>query len=227
MAEAQTSHKLTKEELSRARRHMQQVKLAATQHRAATERQAERTKLRMAALTKLNLKALVPDVRVASPAFVTHARGENADAQSTQVRLDADKHRAALLASTLALQELALDAFTTLYEADVRLQHILDVERDPRASLRSSAGVRPPSAENDRPHLFPPLRPLVAEDTEDTHPARARLAELSRALQSHVAELSRQAAEHHFRGRASEGALPKRRRTLPTDADEDAVESTV
>ena len=97
-----------------------------------------------------------------------------------------------------SLTQLAVDALTTMHHADVRLQKILDVEAPtdkPRARARADNG----GAEWGAAQLFPPLRPLVSDDTEETHPARGRLWTLSRALQGHVAQLSQWTAMRHVR----------------------------
>lgn len=187
----QAAHRTTREQLARTRREMQHVKAGAAQHRTVTERGAERLRDRMASATLSNLKALVPDIRIASPAFV--AKAGVAEAGAEQQLAAAEQRSAALMEGTHALKQLAVDALDALHQADVRLQKILDVEapREARPRVRADAP--------DVAHIFPPLRPLVTDDTEETHPARRRLWTLSRALQEHVAQLSQWAAARHVR----------------------------
>lgn len=216
LVDEQRQHRATQEQLQRTSRQLQQVKLAATQHRAATERRSERLKERLATLTQSHLKAWTPDIRIASPSFV--ARASDSDTGSTEAaqRAEAEKRQAALLETTLALKQLAVDAMVTLREADVRLRKILAVEQVPeRGSLRRTR-TRTTLGDLDMHEVFPPLRPLVTNDTEDTHPARRHLADLSAALQTHVADLSQWAAWQHTAGRAPGlGPEEKRRRIEP------------
>lgn len=214
LADEQRHHRATHEQLQRTTRQLHHVKLAATQHRAATERRSERLKERLATLTQSQLKALVPDIRIASPAFVARASESESLSMDEAQRKEAEKRNTALLETTLALKQLALDAMMTLNEADVRLRKILDVEQVPtRSSLRRSR-TRASLGELEVHEVFPPLRPLVTDDTEDTHPARKALAELTAALQTHVAELSQWAAWRH----ASSGSKPEGKRRRVGDA---------
>ena len=193
----QRQHRATHEQLQRTSRQLNQVKVAAVQHRAATERRSERLKERLATVTQSQLKALVPDIRIASPAFVARASESESMSMEESQRKEAEKRNAALLETTLALKQLALDAMITLNEAVVRLRKILDVEQVPAHRSLRRVRSRPSIGELEVHQVFPPLRPLVTDDTEDTHPARKTLAELSATLQTHVAELSQWAAWRH------------------------------
>ena len=55
----------------RAQKQSQQVKASAAQYRAATERQAERMRERLAGMSMTSIKSLLPDIRISSAAFVT------------------------------------------------------------------------------------------------------------------------------------------------------------
>ena len=198
LREEQSAHKATREQLQRTRRDMQHVKAAAVQHRTVTDRSADRLRDRLASASLSNLKALVPDIRIASPAFVARAGAPDASLSAEQQLAAAEQRNVALMDASHALKQLAVDALTTMHHADVRLQKILDVEAPtdkPRARARADNG----GAEWGAAQLFPPLRPLVSDDTEETHPARGRLWTLSRALQEHVAQLSQWAAMRHVR----------------------------
>lgn len=220
LAEEQAAHKRAKEQIQFSRKQLQQVKLAATQHRAATDRRAERLKERMASLTQSNLKALVPDIRIASPSFVAQERPAETQSVEEQQCEEADKRNAALVETTQALKQLALDALTTLHEADIRLKKILDVEAEASEPVTRSSFSRSQSrgvvGDLELHQVFPPLRPLVTEDTEDTHPARRFLTALSQALQVHVADLSQWAALRHVQHDQSWEVDAKRRRTDST-----------
>lgn len=189
---------------------MLQMKAATAQHRTATDRRSERLRERMTTLSLSNLKALVPDIRIASPAFVAKSTTPEAEIAEQQLSA-AEQKNLALMDATHALKKLAADALTSLHQADVRLQKIIEVEVPHEAR-----GAR--EGEPQLAQLFPPLRPLVMDDTEETHPARKRLHTLSRALQEHVAQLSQWAALSHVRSEytpGERGAAP----VSPTPAD--------
>lgn len=210
LSEEQVAHRATRDQLMRTRKQMAQIKAAANQYRTSAERQVERLKERATTLTKSGLRALVPDIRIASPSFLTQSSSESTDMQGKALE-ETEKRNAALLETSHALKHLALDALITLYQADIRLKKILDVEsRDTvlRSSLRGSYSQT--SLEDLELHqIFPPLRPLVTDDTEETHPARRHLARLAENLQSHVAGLSQWAAVQHI----EQDQQGKRRRT--------------
>lgn len=190
---------------------MLQMKAATAQHRTATDRRSERLRERMTTLSLSNLKALVPDIRIASPAFVAKSTTPGAVIAEQQLSA-AEQKNLALMDATHALKKLAADALTSLHQADVRLQKIIEVEV-PHHEARGAREGEPQLAQ-----LFPPLRPLVMDDTEETHPARKRLHTLSRALQEHVAQLSQWAALSHVRSEytpGERGAAP----VSPTPAD--------
>ena len=213
LTEEQVAHRITRDQLTRTRKQMNQIKTAANQYRTSAERQVDRLRERATALTKSGLKALVPDIRIASPSFLIQSSSESSDLQEKSLE-ETEKRNAALLETCHALKRLALDALIILYQADIRLKKILDVEsRD--TALRSSrrALLSQTSLEDlELHHIFPPLRPLVTDDTEETHPARQHLARLADNLQSHVAGLSQWAALQHV----EQDQHAKRRRTDPS-----------
>ena len=210
----QRQHRATHEQLQRTSRQLNQVKVAAVQHRAATERRSERLKERLATVTQSQLKALVPDIRIASPAFVARASESESMSMEESQRKEAEKRNAALLETTLALKQLALDAMITLNEAVVRLRKILDVEQVPAHRSLRRVRSRPSIGELEVHQVFPPLRTLVTDDTEDTHPARKTLAELSATLQTHVAELSQWAAWRHASSHSTGDEPEEKRRRI-------------
>lgn len=213
LSEEQVAHRVTRDQLTRTRKQMAQIKAAATQYRTSAERQVERLKERATSLTKSGLKALVPDIRIASPSFLTQSSSESNDMQGKALE-EMEKRNAALLETSHALKHLVIDALITLFQADIRLKKILDVElRDMvlPSSLRDSYSQT--SLEDLELHqIFPPLRPLVTDDTEETHPARRHLAHLAENLQSHVGSLSQWAAVQHV----EQEQHGKRRRTDPS-----------
>ncbi|WFD44340.1 hypothetical protein MPSI1_003007 [Malassezia psittaci] len=198
LRDEQASHKLTREQLTRARKENQQIKAAAVQHRAVTDRNAERLRDKIASISMSNLKSLVPDIRIASPAFMAKAGSSSSEMITEQQLITAEHKNAALIETTHALKKLAVDAMTTLYEADSRLHKIVQVEVDHEKSTAHARGHDTDSLLSTT-RLFPPLRPLVTQDTEETHPARQRLTALSRAIQDHVAQLSQWAAMNRVR----------------------------
>lgn len=219
LADEQLAHRGTKDQLLRTRKQFNQIQQASSKYRAATERQTERLKERMSTLSHASLKALVPDIRIASPAFVARANPDPAHPWEKQI-LEIEKYNTALLETSTALKQLALDAFTTLYEVDIRLKDIIDVE----CGVEDPSLVRAPTAQ--KPYLcttwddlelhqmFPPLRPLVTDDTEYTHPARRHLTNLAENLQSHVESLSHWAAMKHFRSERLDHEHQEKRRKI-------------
>ncbi|PKI84269.1 hypothetical protein MVES1_001958 [Malassezia vespertilionis] len=196
LANEQATHRATREQLNKARSQSKQVRLAAIQHRAATDRRSERVRERMAAMSMANTKSLVPDIRIASPAFATQAstaEDEMADAQLGE----AEKRNASLLEFAHALKQLVLDSLHSMQAADARLQKIIEVEMPDGQALRRSHDVRTKELRYVMPAIFPPLHPLVTDDTEETHPARKALWTLTRSLQEHVAQLSQWTAANH------------------------------
>lgn len=198
---------------------MRHIKLAAQQHRAATERRADRFRERVSTIASANLKHLVPDLRIASPAFIAKENTTEGSRIADQQLAEAERRTTALMETTHALKQLAFDALITLREADVRLQKLVDVDAQFHEGRRSLRRSRTSHQGPELADIFPPLRPLVTEDTEETHPAREQLAVLSRALQEHVAELSHNAAVQHAALSRSvdhdeEGGDTKRRRLV-------------
>lgn len=203
LSEEQASHKATRDQLMRTRKQMSQIKSAAAQYRTSTERQNERLRERVMSLSKSSLKALVPDIRIASPAFLAHSRSDDAPTMRDTQLEEVERRNSALLETSAALKQLALDAFVALYQTNIRLKKILDVEsRAKPDTFRGSSSLRcshtTTSLDNLELHeIFPPLRPLVTDDTEETHPARRHLTSLAESLQEHVAGLSHWAAVQH------------------------------
>ncbi|WFD00157.1 hypothetical protein MYAM1_002904 [Malassezia yamatoensis] len=198
LRDEQAAHKLTREQLIRARKENQQIKAAAVQHRAVTDRNAERLRDKVASLSMSNLKSLVPDIRIASPAFMAKAGSLPSESLTEQQLINSEQKNAALIETSHALKKLAVDAMNTLYEADIRLHKIVKVELEHEKSTSRSRQYDSDSAISTA-RLFPPLRPLVTQDTDETHPARQKLTALSRAIQDHVAQLSQWAAINRVR----------------------------
>ncbi|WFD31078.1 hypothetical protein MSPP1_002109 [Malassezia sp. CBS 17886] len=241
LAEEQAAHRSTRALLARTQKQLQQVKAMALQHKSSTERQTKRLRERVASIAMANAKALVPDIRIASAAFPPQGSAAKAPSVADQQLAVVERRCVALTETVHALKLLAVDAFDTLHEADVRLDKILHAEAQqagasaaPRRSLRRSRALDD-GDERDPASLFPPLRPLVTDDTEETHPARKRLLQLTRALQEHVARLAQVfAANHAVQTRCPAGILDavgsgegsgggERSASCATVKDEDAV----
>lgn len=180
-----------------------QVKTAAAQHRSATERQSDRLRERVAQISMSNMKALLPDIRISSAAFVTQdCVPEKRRALSDQQLVELEKRHVALMESSQAMKQLAVDALHAMALAEHRLHGAVDATSVPEP---------PPASQRD---LFPALRPLTTTDTAQTHPALRSLQSASDALEDRVEQAARYMKRHTSRKSSLASLLGEARQSL-------------
>lgn len=195
----------------RAQKQSQQVKASAAQYRAATERQAERMRERLAGMSMTSIKSLLPDIRISSAAFVTQeCNMEQRKGLAEQQLVELEKRHVALMGSSQATKQLALDAMHAMHLAEHRLHTGV-----------GAAEPAPEPAPLDQRALFPPLRPLATTDTAETHPALRALQTATEALEDRVDQVCRWAARHD--GRRTVSSLASSGSTLAASQDKDAM----
>ncbi|WFD35065.1 hypothetical protein MCUN1_001913 [Malassezia cuniculi] len=176
LASEQAAHRATSEQLTRAQRVAQQTKVAALQHKAATERTTERMRERLAQISMSNIKSLLPDIRIASTSFDGQAGSQHASMAEQQLA-DLEKRHLTLMEASQATKQLVVDAINGMRLADFHL--------DP--ANRASDDV--PAALEQR-DVFPPMQPLALSDTPATHPAKHHMQLAIEALEDRVDSLS-------------------------------------
>ena len=181
LASEQSAHRATHEQLARAQRIAQQTKVAALQHRAATERTTERMRERLAAVSMTNIKSFLPDIRIASTSFEAHEATVQDSIASQQLE-DLEKRHITLMEAGQASKQLVVDAINTMRLADHQLEGAM-------RSGRPDLDCEPPLLEQR--DVFPPMQPLALSDTAATHPAKQHMQDAIEALEDRVDDVSR------------------------------------
>ena len=185
LAQERAAHRATADELARAQRTAHQSKVAALQHRAATERTTERMRERLGVIAMSNMKSLLPDIRIASTSFEAQECSAEHGSIAEQQLTDLEKRHMILMESVQATKQLVVDAINAMRMVDHHL--ILAMHPGSRLERACTTSEPPLVAQRD---VFPAMHPLAFSDTAATHPAKRYMQEASEALEDRVDEIA-------------------------------------